>query len=98
MNLGYRSDINAHTKGLNMTIKVKAIYSNGTLTPLEPVDLKEGVEVSVSIDDEPQLSDEERLERLMSAAGGWEGRHDPDEFKRMIYQARIDGSRHTPKP
>ena len=79
-------------------IKIKAIYSNGTLTPLEPVDLKEGVEVTVSIDYEPQLSDEERLARFMSAAGGWKGLHDPEEFKRLIYQARIDGSRHTPKP
>ena len=79
-------------------IKVKAVFSNGKLTPLEPIDLKEGEEVTVSIDDKPQLSDEERLESLRAAAGGWEGLHDPDEFKRMIYPARIDGSRHTPKP
>ena len=79
-------------------IKVRARYSNGTLTPLEPVDLKEGEEVTLSIDDTPQLSNEERIKNLMAAAGGWEGLHDPDEFKQMIYQARIDGSRHTPKP
>ena len=79
-------------------IKVKARYTNGKLTPLEPIDLKEGEEVTVSIDDKPELSVEERIESLMAAAGGWEGLHDPDEFKRMIYQARIDGSRHTPKP
>ena len=81
-----------------MTRKIKAIFSNGKLTPLEPVDLKEGEEVTVSIDDKPELSVEERLERFKAAAGGWKGLHDPDEFKRMIYQARIDGSRHTPKP
>jgi predicted DNA-binding antitoxin AbrB/MazE fold protein len=78
--------------------RIKAIYSDGTLKPLEPIDLKEGDEVIVSIDDTPQLSAEERLEKLKAAAGGWEGLHDPDEFKRIIYQARIDGSRHTPKP
>ena len=55
-----------------MTKKVKAIFSNGALTPLEPVDLKEGDEVTVSIDDKPQLSDEERLRRFKAAAGGWE--------------------------
>ena len=79
-------------------IKIKARYSNGVLTPLEPIDLKEGEEVTVSIDDKTELSVEERIESLMAAAGGWEGLHDPDEFKRMIYQARIDGSRHIPKP
>ena len=81
-----------------MTRKIRARYSNGTLTPLEPVDLKEGEEVALSIEDKPELSKEERIEHLMAAAGGWKGLHDPDEFKRMIYQARIDGSRHTPKP
>lgn len=81
-----------------MTRKIRARYSNGTLTPLEPVDLKEGEEVTLSIEDKPQLSKEERIERFKAAAGGWKGLHDPDEFKRMIYQARIDGSRHTPKP
>ncbi|MYE53712.1 MAG: DUF104 domain-containing protein [Chloroflexi bacterium] len=84
-----------HPKGLK---RIEAVFSNGKLMSLEPVDLKEGEEVTVSIDDKPQLSDKERLESLMAAAGGWEGLHDPDEFKRMIYQARIDGSRHTPKP
>ncbi len=77
-------------------IRVKAIFSNGALTPLEPIDLKEGDEVTVSIDDKSELSDYERLARFKAAAGGWEGLHDPDEFKRTIYQARIDGSRHTP--
>lgn len=81
-----------------MTKRVKAIFTNGALTPLEPVDLKEGEEVTLSIEDKPELSKEERIEYLMAAAGGWKGLHDPDEFKRMIYQARIDGSRHTPKP
>ena len=85
-------------KGLGLTRKIKAGYSNGKLTPLEHIDLKDGEEVTVSIDSKPQLSDEERLERFKAAAGGWEGLHDPDEFKRMIYQARMDGSRHTPKP
>ena len=84
-----------HPKGLRW---IRAIFSNGNITPLEPIDLKDGEEVTVFIDSKPELSDEERLESLMAAAGGWKGLHDPDEFKRMIYQARIDGSQHTPKP
>ena len=77
-------------------IRVKATFTRGTLTPLEPIDLKEGDEVILSITRIP--SPEEALRALKASAGGWEGLHDLDEFKRMIYQARIDGSRHTPKP
>ena len=77
-------------------ITVRAKFSKGTLTPLEPIDLKEGDKVILSISRIP--SPEEALRALKASAGGWEGLHDPDEFKRMIYQARIDGSRHTSKP
>lgn len=77
-------------------ITVKAKFSKGTLTPLDPIDLKEGDEVILSISRIP--SPQEALRALNASAGGWEGLHDPDEFKRMIYQARIDGSRHMPKP
>ena len=38
-------------KGPEMIVKVEAIYSNGTLTPLEPLDLEEGQEVMVSIEE-----------------------------------------------
>ena len=70
-------------------IKVKARYTNGKLTPLEPIDLKEGEEVTVSIDDEPELSDEERLERFKAAAGGWEDNSEYwENFKEYIYEAR----------
>ena len=37
-----------------MIANVKARYSNGVLTPLEPLDLEEGREVVVSIEEEPQ--------------------------------------------
>ena len=37
-------------------------------------------------------------EKLRAAAGGWVGLHDPEELKRMLYQARIDGSREPPTP
>lgn len=33
-----------------MTTTVKATYANGVFTPVEPVDLKEGAEVMVSMD------------------------------------------------
>ena len=36
-----------------MIANVKARYENGVLTPLEPLDLEEGREVMVSIEDAP---------------------------------------------
>ena len=74
-----------------MIVKVKAIYSNGALTPLEPLNLEEGQEVMVSIEDIP--SPNRAIEGLRAAAGGWKGGRDPEELKRMIYEARITGSR-----
>lgn len=38
-------------KGVAMIANVKARYSKGVLTPLEPLDLEEGKEVVVSIED-----------------------------------------------
>ena len=38
-------------KGLKMIANVKARYSNGVLTLLEPLDLEDGKEVMVSIED-----------------------------------------------
>ena len=34
-----------------MTITIKAKYANGHLTPLEPLDLEEGAEVTVSVEE-----------------------------------------------
>ena len=36
-----------------MTTTVKATYANGVLTPMEPLDLQEGAEVTVSIENAP---------------------------------------------
>ena len=35
-------------------------------------------------------------EKLRAAAGGWVGLVDGEELKRVLYQARIDGSRESP--
>ena len=80
-----------HGKGRKMT-KVKARYSNGKLMPLEPIDLKEGDEVTVSIEDKPELSAEERLARFKAAAGGWKDNSEYwENFKEYIYEARSRG-------
>lgn len=76
-----------------MTSAIKARYSNGTLTPLEPLDLEEGAEVVISIDAISDNPSEERIKTTLSAAGGWKGTRDPDELIRILYQARLTGSR-----
>ena len=75
-----------------MLRQVKARFTNGALMPLEPVALKEGDEVMVTIDDKPQLTAEERLERFKTAAGGWEDNSEYwENFKEYIYEARSRG-------
>ena len=75
-----------------MIANVKARFSNGVLTPMEPLDLEEGQEVMVSIVEDVPSTDR-RLEALRASAGGWEGGRDPEELKRMLYEARVKGSR-----
>ena len=73
----------------------RARYSKGVLEPLEELDLKEGAEVSVSIEEAP--SPKRSREAILRSAGGWKGHHDdPDELIRMIYESRITGSRIPP--
>ena len=38
----------------------------------------------------------DKVEKLKAAAGGWVGLVDGEELKRVLYQARIDGSREPP--
>jgi len=43
------------------------------------------------------LTPEEARARFLASAGGWKGHHDdPDELIRMLYEARITGSREPP--
>ena len=75
-----------------MLRQVKVRFTNGALVPLEPVNLKEGDEVMVTIDDKPQLTAEERLARFKAAAGGWEDNSEYwENFKEYIYEARSRG-------
>ena len=81
-----------------MKTTVRAIYSNGTLTPERPLDLAEGELVTLTVESELGLSLAERIDITRSSAGGCKGLHDPEEFKRMIYEARRKGSRAEPAP
>ena len=79
-----------------MITRVRAKFTNGHIVPLERLDIEEGADLSVDIDVESGDSDLERMMKTMSAAGGWKGRHDPEELKRMLYEARLSGSRERP--
>ena len=83
-----------------LTIKdVKARYYKGSLIPLQQtLDIKEGEVVTISIEVEEPEDRAARIERDREAtkrsAGGWKGQYDDhEELIRMLYQARLDGSR-----
>ena len=50
-----------------MTHTVKAIYSNGVLTPTEPLPLAEGTAVQVTVDPTPTPEEEAVMRQLMAA-------------------------------
>jgi len=67
---------------------IKAIYRNGLIEPLEEIDLDDGVEITVTLEDvSPQLSEEERRKRFLSSAGGWKDIVD-EKFLDEIYRQR----------
>ena len=64
---------------------VRARYAGGVLLPLEALNLNEGAEVLISVDDcEPS----ERLVDGNMGAGGWAGLVDAEQLKRDIYASR----------
>lgn len=77
---------------------IKAKFSDGTLTPLENLNLekyniKDGDEVIISII-KKAISPEERLNGLKALAGAWEENAEYwDDFLEYVYKAREEGSR-----
>ena len=77
---------------------VRAKFVNGTIIPVEPLDVEDGAELSITVDVSPQHSDAARVRKALRAtAGAWKGNHDPEELKRMLYEARLTGSREMPE-
>jgi predicted DNA-binding antitoxin AbrB/MazE fold protein len=74
---------------------LRARVENGTLVPLERLDLPEGAEVAVTIRRE---LDERDLEAFRRAAGAWVGLVDAKKLIRDIYASRRRVStRRSPK-
>ena len=77
---------------MRKTVKVKFI--NGTLVPLEPIDLVEGAEYRIHLEVESELSNQERIELLQSTVGSWAKEDEYwEKTLRMIYEARSAVSR-----
>ena len=93
--IGKLPRFNGLWKSLVIMRKVKANYSKGVFIPQERLDLEEGKEVVVSVGE--IASEDGAVKSLMEAAGGWIGMHDPEQLKRMIYEARINGSKQPPE-
>ena len=73
-------------------INARAVYKNGSLTPLSHVDIQDGDVVSLTIEVEEKLSKEERVEILRSTAGAWSDNSEYwESFKEYIYKARSRG-------
>lgn len=67
---------------------IRAIYRNGLIEPLEEIDLADGVEITITLEEiSPSLSEAERRERFLSSAGSWKDIVD-EEFLPQVYSQR----------
>jgi predicted DNA-binding antitoxin AbrB/MazE fold protein len=73
---------------------IRARFSDGTLKPLEALELKEGDEVTITIVSSSSRAGADWLERT---AGGWAGLVDAEELKREIYDSRLIATRAEPR-
>jgi predicted DNA-binding antitoxin AbrB/MazE fold protein len=79
-----------------MGATIRARFSDGTLRPLEALDLKEGDEVTITIVSSSSSS-RSGSDWLVRTAGGWAGLVDAEELKREIYDRRLVATRAEPR-
>ena len=72
---------------------IRARVKAGVLEPLEALDLPEGKEVSVTIEEVPDRTAAD--EAFARSAGGWKGLVDCDALIKMLYEARLRPGRGT---
>lgn len=66
---------------------IRAKYKHGIFEPLDKVDIKEGSEVNVIIDNSEFISEDERKQRFLASAGKWKDIVD-EKFLDEIYEQR----------
>ena len=74
-----------------MARKVRARVRAGKLELLEAIDLPEGKEVTLNIDEVSERTAAD--EAFARAAGAWRGKIDSGALIRMLYEARLRPSR-----
>ncbi len=76
-----------------MARTVRARMHNGSLEFVDRLDLPEGTEVAVTIDD----STPRDLDKFTRSAGSWRGLVDADKLIRNIYRDRLVSTRKRPR-
>ncbi|MCP5006043.1 MAG: antitoxin family protein [Planctomycetes bacterium] len=72
-------------RGSNMLRKIKARFSHGVLELLEKVNVTEGKELEVTIEEKPTKAEDESF---LKSAGSWKGLIDAEKMINNIYAAR----------
>ncbi|MFC1716345.1 antitoxin family protein [Candidatus Poribacteria bacterium] len=71
-----------------MTKTIKARYKNGIIEPLEKLDIIDGSEITITLEDvSPSLTEDGKRERFLSSAGSWKDIVD-EAFLEGIYNQR----------
>ena len=77
-----------------MGTTVRARVRNGSLELIDKVELTEGAEVAVVIND---ISPAKDFDRFLRSAGSWRGLLDADKLIRKIYRDRLTPSKKRPR-
>ncbi len=72
-------------RGPDMLRKIRARYSRGVIELLEKVNVTEGKELEVTIEENPTKAEDESF---LKAAGSWKGLIDAEEMINNIYADR----------
>ncbi len=78
-----------------MVREVRAKYRQGKIEPVEELDLQEGEEVIILIEEKPRPADRESGLAFERAAGSWEGTLD---FEQFLADLRDDRKRQQRPP
>jgi predicted DNA-binding antitoxin AbrB/MazE fold protein len=72
-------------RGANMLRKIRARFSHGVIEPLEKVNVTEGKELEVTIEEKPTKAEDDSF---LKAAGSWKGLIDAEGMINNIYADR----------